>query len=410
MSSIEWPLALIKDYAIDDAVLIGSGGYGHVYRLLHRQTNEYVAVKVVDKRRLAQDNDLHSIGIELSALVQSHSAPYIVQLYQVEEASHHVFIVQEYLSSGDLHDELEKHGRLPLKAVQQRFSELLLAVSHLHRCGIAVRDIKPENVMYNHHGQCILIDLGLASAGNAVEDSSSSLLAHTRCGTQGYTAPEVQGLFQGQSYNPFQADVWSLGCVLFAMFHGQPPYDDVEDSEESDADSEQSEEAASEGSHRDESEKRAKQRQHIPFGPWVRPETQDLMRAMLEAARNARQAWESEHKKAKVAALQHMTQYVQTSDKSLALLLDMRLYDRTYALYCLLQQAVRAKRALKALTISRLPSLRACSDVLLLEASQPATSDTLPKHARKIVTQQLSLLQARAVYEIASLDNNDSSS
>ena len=89
------------------------------------------------------------------------------------------------------------------------------ALSYLHSRGVLYRDLKPENVLFDREGHTVLIDFGLAKTGMRKDVKSYSF-----CGTPEYLAPEiVSGVGHDQ-----QADWYSLGCLLYEMIHGKPPF------------------------------------------------------------------------------------------------------------------------------------------------------------------------------------------
>jgi serine/threonine protein kinase len=284
VAALDWPFGLSKAYHTEQAAVIGQGAYGQVYQLQHRDIKAFVAVKVLSKAQLTRSHDLHTVGIETAALQLCNTIPYTVQLFQVEETGTHVFLVLEHLPQGDMCSELEHHGRMSLAVAQTRFAQVLLAVDGMHQRGIAVRDIKPENVMFNTRGQCVLIDFGLATTGRNT-DNASTALASTRCGTESYTAPEVWAVMADDTYDAMAADVWAMGCLLFTMLHGKPPYGDdnadaSDNTDNSDDNSESSDDGSGDASMH--AGQRAKERGQAPYAPWLTVESQELLSAMLE--------------------------------------------------------------------------------------------------------------------------------
>jgi serine/threonine protein kinase len=120
----------------------------------------------------------------------------------------------ENLSGGTLLDRISA-GRIPIPAARLYAAEIALAVGHLHMRQIIHRDLKPENVFLDDAGHCRLGDFGLVKTG--MKPGSTT---ETFCGTPYYMSPEM---VLGGGYGPGQ-DWWALGCILFEMAVGRPPY------------------------------------------------------------------------------------------------------------------------------------------------------------------------------------------
>lgn len=96
------------------------------------------------------------------------------------------------------------------------FREIVNAVAYCHRNNFAHRDLKLENILMTAQGQIKLCDFGFAKSFD------KSCFSETFCGSLPYCAPEI---LQGNAYNAFSTDVWSLGVILFAMVTGEMPFD-----------------------------------------------------------------------------------------------------------------------------------------------------------------------------------------
>ena len=127
------------------------------------------------------------------------------------------WLIMEWGSGGDLYAELESRGFRPFSEdeARTRFVQVLQGLQFLHSIGIAHRDIKPDNLVYDRSGALCIVDLGLASLDKHCGRSSAPV------GTKQYRAPEVQ---QCAGYSPQLADMYSTGVVLFALVTGRTPY------------------------------------------------------------------------------------------------------------------------------------------------------------------------------------------
>lgn len=114
-----------------------------------------------------------------------------------------------------------KHGPLPVPKVQKIFSQLVGAVTYVHKQSCVHRDLKLENILFDKHENVKLVDFGFT---REYEGRSSYL--QTFCGTICYSAPEM---LKGEKYAGEKVDVWSLGIILYALLCGELPFDDDDD-------------------------------------------------------------------------------------------------------------------------------------------------------------------------------------
>ncbi|KAK4873058.1 hypothetical protein RN001_015087 [Aquatica leii] len=195
---------------------IGCGGFAKVKLATHVLTGGKVAIKIMEKSCLGKD--LHRVKLELNALKNLFHA-HICKLYQVLETETHFFIVTEYCSGGELFDHIVERNRLSEQQSRKFFREILSAVAYLHSLGYAHRDLKPENILLSGDQSLKLIDFGLC----AKPDGGIQSPLTTSCGSPAYAAPE---LVMGKPYCGGEADVWSMGVLLYALLTGSLPFDD----------------------------------------------------------------------------------------------------------------------------------------------------------------------------------------
>ena len=145
--------------------------------------------------------------------------PNIVRLVDVFEDSEHFYLILEYLPGGDLFDYLKTRSfKLSEARARSLIYQLTLALAFLHSFGIVHRDIKLENVMMSDTSDMAvpkLADFGLARMVGPKEWSDEPF------GTLGYAAPEV---LKKERYG-IACDMWSLGCITFALLCGSLPFD-----------------------------------------------------------------------------------------------------------------------------------------------------------------------------------------
>ncbi|CAG11191.1 unnamed protein product [Tetraodon nigroviridis] len=194
---------------------IGSGGFAKVKLGRHILTGEKVAIKIMNKRDLG--DDLPRVKVEIEAM-KNLSHQHICRLYHVIETSTQIFMVMEYCTGGELFDYIIAKDRLSEEETRVFFRQIVSAMAYVHSQGYAHRDLKPENLLIDEDHNLKLIDFGLCAITKGL---GYELM--TCCGSPAYAAPE---LIQGKAYIGSEADVWSMGVLLFALLCGYLPFDD----------------------------------------------------------------------------------------------------------------------------------------------------------------------------------------
>ncbi|XP_066576677.1 maternal embryonic leucine zipper kinase isoform X2 [Amia ocellicauda] len=205
---------LLKHYDLYET--IGTGGFAKVKLGRHILTGEKVAIKIMDKTELG--DDLPRVKTEIEAM-KNLSHQHICRLYHVIETSKKIFMVLEYCPGGELFDYIIAKDRLSEEETRIFFRQIVSALAYVHSKGYAHRDLKPENLLIDEDHNLKLIDFGLCAK------PKGGLEYHlmTCCGSPAYAAPE---LIQGKAYIGSEADVWSMGVLLFALLCGYLPFDD----------------------------------------------------------------------------------------------------------------------------------------------------------------------------------------
>merc|ERR1719253_480037 len=195
---------------------IGEGTFGKVKLGTHVLTGEKVAVKVLEKERIVEVEDVGRVAREIHILKLLRH-PHVIQLYEIVETTRQLYLLMEYASGGELFDYIVANARVKELEACKFFHQILTAVEKIHSMQVAHRDLKPENLLLDEHRNIKIVDFGLS---NTFQDGA---LLKTACGSPCYAAPEM---IAGKKYVPSLCDIWSCGVILFALICGYLPFED----------------------------------------------------------------------------------------------------------------------------------------------------------------------------------------
>ncbi|XP_025991778.1 serine/threonine-protein kinase SIK3 isoform X2 [Solenopsis invicta] len=193
---------------------IGKGNFAVVKMATHVVTKSKVAIKIIDKTKLNEEN-LAKIFREVHIMKRLRH-PHIIRLYQVMETEKMIYLVTEYAPGGEIFDHLVRNGRMPEPEARRIFRQIVLAVRYLHQQRVVHRDLKAENLLLDADNNIKLADFGFSN------EYTPGVPLSTWCGSPPYAAPEI---FEGKHYDGPRADVWSLGVVLYVLVCGALPFD-----------------------------------------------------------------------------------------------------------------------------------------------------------------------------------------
>jgi serine/threonine-protein kinase len=196
---------------------LGRGGMARVYLAEEEHPQRHVAIKVLDpdiSSIVGPERFLREVNV---AAKLRH--PHILTIHSAGEAGDLLYYVMPYVEGGSLRDRLNAEKQLPLDDVLRIAGEVADALSYAHSCDVVHRDIKPENILLDA-GHAIVADFGIA---RAITASGGEKLTETglAVGTPAYASPE-QG--SGSLDLDGRSDLYSLGCVLYEMLAGHPPF------------------------------------------------------------------------------------------------------------------------------------------------------------------------------------------
>lgn len=194
---------------------LGKGGFAKCYELTDADTKEIFAGKIVPKSLLVKQHQKDKMTQEIS-IHRSVSHKHIVKFHSFFEDVDNVYILLELCRRRSLM-ELHKRRKAVTEPEARYFvRQVILACQYLHNTKIIHRDLKLGNLFINDEMEVKIGDFGLATRVDYDGERKRTL-----CGTPNYIAPEVLGK-KGHS---FEVDVWSLGCILYTLLVGKPPFE-----------------------------------------------------------------------------------------------------------------------------------------------------------------------------------------
>lgn len=215
------PADLVDHPRYEVLQLLGQGGMGAVYKARHKKMDRVVALKVINAKLLDNPKAVERFEREVKAAAKLHH-PNIVSAHDADQASNTHFLVMEFVEGTDLAMYVDKKGPLPVAHACHCIRQAALGLQHAHEHGMVHRDIKPHNLMLTTGDVVKVMDFGLARL--AREDASGAGLTgeNVLMGTADYIAPEQA---QDAHKSDIRADIYSLGCSLYHLLAGKPPFE-----------------------------------------------------------------------------------------------------------------------------------------------------------------------------------------
>ncbi|XP_014235013.1 serine/threonine-protein kinase PLK4 [Trichogramma pretiosum] len=203
----------IEDYQLFN--LLGKGGFACVYRAKCRRTGIDVAIKMIDKGLMQAAGMVGRVQQEIK-IHQRLKNPSVLDFYTCFEDKNYVYIVLELCHNGELQRYLKEQGPLSEQEAGRIIQQVVQGLLYLHSFQILHRDMSLSNLLLTKDMQVKIADFGLATQLSSPDEKH-----FTMCGTPNFIAPEVAT----RSSHGLETDVWSLGCMLYTLLVGTPPFD-----------------------------------------------------------------------------------------------------------------------------------------------------------------------------------------
>lgn len=193
---------------------LGEGGMGVVYKAVHAQIEQIVAIKAIYPQYAKDQSFRERFRREARVQAKLHH-PNVVNIFNyLEDDEENLYIVMEYVYGGTLESKLSKE-KLTLEEIVSITVQILNALSYMHSNGIVHRDIKPSNIMFSE-GLVKVSDFGIAKS---LEERGLTKTG-TVMGTVWYMAPEI---IQGEEAS-YSSDLYAVGVILYQMLTGRVPF------------------------------------------------------------------------------------------------------------------------------------------------------------------------------------------
>jgi len=212
-------LEMVRDQLKDEYEILeelGRGGMAIVFKAREKQLERDVAIKVLPFS-LAFDKEFVERFQREARTSAKLEHPGIIPIYRVGKSGRVIYFVMKFLRGKPLSSVLAARGTLPPSEIRMTLLQVARALAYAHKGGIVHRDIKPDNIMFDEHGQAVVTDFGIAKAASGGKLTGTGM----SIGTPHYMSPEQA---RAQSLDG-RSDLYSLGVVAFQCLVGHVPFD-----------------------------------------------------------------------------------------------------------------------------------------------------------------------------------------
>jgi len=213
--------SVFAEYLLED--LLADSRTGKVFKARHRTMGRVVALKVLNRETTGSAEMVERFRRKIKILAQL-THPNLVAAYEAGQREGTHFLVMEYVDGQDLLSLVKKQGPLAVDKAVDYAAQAAAGLGHMHAQGVYHRNVKPSNLMVDKQGLVKVVGVGLAHVepGTALAGGAGELTqAGQVMGTRDFMSPEQAA---DSSSVDHRADVYSLGCTLYALLTGRSPY------------------------------------------------------------------------------------------------------------------------------------------------------------------------------------------
>jgi len=195
---------------------LGKGGMGKVYKVLDKEINGKVALKLIKPEVSSDEKIIERFRNELK-MARDIAHKNVCRMYDLNKEKGTYYITMEYVSGEDLKSMIRMTGQLSMGAAVNICKQVCEGLAEAHRLGVVHRDLKPQNIMIDREGNARIMDFGIARSLKAKGITGAGVMI----GTPEYMSPEqVEGKEVDQ-----RSDIYSLGIILYEMVTGRVPFE-----------------------------------------------------------------------------------------------------------------------------------------------------------------------------------------
>ena len=202
----------------EDIDVLGKGTFAVVVLAKRKGTEDYFALKVIDKKKVLDQKRQRDAFIERDVMARLPH-PYVLRLHATFQSEHKLFFVVDYMPGGDFDKYLNtiQNKAVDYETAQLYSAQIFLAIKFLHDNGVIYRDLKPENILMSREGHLVLADFGLSKDFG---EESDNMVAASFVGSPFYVSPDV---LKQRPYTE-AVDFWSFGILMYRMLYGRTPF------------------------------------------------------------------------------------------------------------------------------------------------------------------------------------------